>query len=377
MKYCTKCLQADTRPNTYFNEQGVCPACEYYETLKDVDWDEREEQLQDIVAFAKEHNQSGYDCIIGVSGGKDSVRQSLYIKEHLKMNPLLVCLGYPPEQVSERGVDNISNLIELGFDCIVINPSPKTWQYNVKKSFFKFSNWCKSTELALFSSVPRLAIAYQIPVIWWGENPALQLGDMKALGKHGGDGNNLKHTSTLAGGDLSWLIDENIKENQLLQYKYPLDREMEKANLKIIYLGYYWKDWSLVDNAKYSCVRGLDVRENEPEINGDLYGVTALDEDWVTFNQMIKYYKFGFGRISDYLNEELRKKNISREEAIKIAKKYDGVCDSKYIQSFCDYLEISMEQFWEVIDKNVNKDLFERGNEQKRWIPKFEVGVGL
>ena len=128
MKYCRKCLQTDTRPGIRFNEDGICPACIYHESLKEIDWDERKKELEEIVAFGKKNNHSGYDCIIGVSGGKDSTRQAFYVKDVLKMRPLLVSLGYPPEQVTQRGVDNVSNMISHGFDCISINPSPQIWR---------------------------------------------------------------------------------------------------------------------------------------------------------------------------------------------------------------------------------------------------------
>src|SRR5436309_39451 len=107
MKYCKTCLQPDTRPGTRFSDEGICPACNYFANLREVDWDERRHELEEIVDFGRRNNHSGYDAIIGVSGGKDSTRQALYVKEVLKMNPLLVCLSYPPEQVTERGVNNL------------------------------------------------------------------------------------------------------------------------------------------------------------------------------------------------------------------------------------------------------------------------------
>ena len=111
-------------------------------------------------------------------------------------------------------------------------------------------------------------------------------------------------------------------------------------------------------NAKSAALNGLSIREDTPENTGDLYGAMALDEDWVIINQMIKYYKFGFGRATDYLNLDIRNNLISRERAIKIVEKYDGVCSEKYINSFCDYLEISKEEFWKVVSNFVNKDIF-------------------
>jgi N-acetyl sugar amidotransferase len=373
MKYCIRCLQPDTRPNTKFDEQGICPACNYFASLKEVDWDERMQEIWDIVEFGKKNNRSGYDCIIGVSGGKDSTRQAVFVKEMLKMKPLLVNLSYPPEQTTQRGADNVSNMISLGFDTISINPAPLVWKKMMRNGFLKFANWAKSTELALFSSVPRLAIAYQIPLIWWGENSALQLGDLGVKGKNGWDGNNLKHMNTLAGGKYDWLLEEGLTTKDILQYIYPTDHEMAKVNLQIVFLGYFWKDWSLLHNATFSVLRGLEVRNEPPEILGDTYGVTSLDEDWVGVNQMIKYLKFGFGRMTDYVNEDIRLGRITREEGIALVERYDGMVGEKYIESFCDYIEITVDQFWEVVDNNVNKNLFEKqgtGN----YIRKYKVG---
>lgn len=376
MKYCTKCLQPDTRPGIRFDANGVCPACNYHATLTDVDWEERSRELDEIVAFGQANNHSGYDCIIGVSGGKDSTRQALFVKNVLKMNPLLVNLSYPPEQVTQRGVDNVSNMVSHGFDCISINPAPGVWRALMRKGFFKYTNWCKSTELALFSSVPRLAIAYQIPLIWWGENAALQLGDLNIMGASGADGNNLRKMNTLGGGDITWLLDDEIRLNQVLQYAYPSEQEMEDANLRITFLGYFWKDWSLMDNANFSALRGLDIRREKPWDIGDPLGVTSLDEDWVTFNQMIKYLKFGFGRVTDYINEDIRNGRMTREQGVELAEHYDGTCAPRYIESFCDYIGISVDEFWFQVDKSVNPVLFEK-EALGQYKPRFKVGLGL
>ena len=375
MKYCINCLQPDTRPGIKFIDK-ICPACQYHETLKNVDWEERREQINKVVEFGKKNNSSGYDCIIGVSGGKDSLRQALFVKEVLKMNPLLVCLSYPPDQVTPRGVDNVSLMISHGFDCILINLSPIIWKKLMKKGFFEYTNWAKSTELALYSSVPRLAIAYQIPLIWWGENAALQLGDLNVMGKDGSDGNNLRKMNTLAGGDITWLLNDEIKNTDILQYNYPSEEDIENANLRIVFLGYFWKDWSLINNGNFSTLRGLEIRNDNPNEIGDTFGITALDEDWVNLNQMIKYYKYGFGRMADYVNENIRNGLITREEGIILNVKYDGKCSLEYIKSFCNYLGITLEEFWKQVDKSVNSDLFTKKG-LGDYLPNFKVGIGL
>lgn len=376
MKYCKKCLNVDTRPNIRFTEEGLCPPCAYYENHHDIDWDERKKELAEVIAFGKENNHSGYDCIIGVSGGKDSTRQAIYVKEHLKMKPLLVSLNYPPEQLSQRGADNLSNLISKGFDCVNISCAPQTWKKLMKKGFIQYGNWCKSTELALFSSVPRLAIAYQIPLIWWGENAAVTLGDLGVKGKSESDGNRLKYGNTLAGGDVSWLLDEAIERKDIIQYCYPDDREMERSGLRIVFLGHFWKNFTLIDNGNFSALRGLEIRSDKPDEIGDYVGTSMLDEDYITVNMMIKYLKFGFGRVSDHVNEEIRYGRMSRETGVALVNRFDGKCSADIIKSFCAYLEISVSEFWAVVDRYVNKTLFERVSEGN-YRRKFEVGVGL
>ena len=247
MKYCKHCLQPDTRPNTRFTDADICPACDYFGRLQQVDWQERYEILEDLLArYPRKANQ--FDCIIGVSGGKDSTRQALWVRDKLGRKPLLACLSYPPQQVTQRGVDNISNLIEQGFDVVVLAPAPETWRQLMRESFSRFTNWARSTEMALFSSVPQLAIRYGIPLILWGENPGLQLGDLKTLGKTGYDGNNLRNMNTLSGGVMEWMREAGVAPGSLLPYEYPTPAEFDAHQLQIVYLGWFLGDWSLVNN---------------------------------------------------------------------------------------------------------------------------------
>ena len=230
--------------------------------------------------------------------------------------------------------------------------------------------------MALFSYVPQLAIRYKIPLILWGENPGLQLGDLMTLGKNGYDGNNLRYMNTLKGGAVDWMTESGIDSNQILPYLYPSPEEFDFHQLQIVYLGWFLGDWSLVNNGLYSVIEGLEIRDDDVSNTGDLYGVTSLDEDWVTLNQMIKYYKYGFGRVTDYANEEIRYKRMTRETAITLVEKYDDSCNEKYIESFCEYIEIPVSKFWQQVRQSVNTDLFsiKSNGSIKR---KFEVGVGF
>lgn len=376
MKYCIKCLNVDTRPNIKFTDEGLCPPCAYYVKPEDKNWEERYEKLNDIIEFAKSNNHSGYDCIIGVSGGKDSTRQALYVREKFGLKPLLVSMNYPPEQISKNGVDNLSNMIALGFDCVNISCSPQLWRKAMRYAFINFGNWAKATELALFASVPRLAVAYQIPLIWWGENAAIHLGELGVKGKDDSDGSRLKYGNTLQGGDLSWLKGMGIDKNQILQFVYPSDAEMERANLKIVFLDYFMKEFSHVLNGDFSALHGLSMRKPDPLKNPELFGTAMLDEDFINVNMYIRYLKFGFGRTSDIANEEIRFGRMTRDEGITLVSKYDGNYDPAIVESFCEYIQIGITEFWSIVEKYINWEIFDKISEG-HYKPKFKVGTGL
>lgn len=376
IQYCKRCLNVSTRPNIKFTEDGVCPPCKFHESNHKADPEIVEEKLNEIKSFAKQHNKSGYDCIIGVSGGKDSTRQALYVREKFGLKPLLVSMNYPPQQISINGVNNLSNLIKMGFDCINISCSPLIWKKAMRHAFIHFGNWAKATEYALFASVPRVAVAYQIPLIWWGENAAAVLGEMGVLGKDLSDGNRLKYSNTLQGGNFNWLLDIGIEKKQILQYVYPSDEEMDKASIRIVFLDYFMNEFSLTTNGNFSLLRGLHTKLPNPLINPDLTGTSMVDEDFININMMLRYLKFGFGRTSDLMNEEIRYGRITRGEAAVIVSKYDGNFDEEILRRFCNYIEISISEFWAITDRYVNKELFERVDEGV-YKPKFKVGVGL
>ena len=135
-------------------------------------------------------------------------------------------------------------------------------------------------------------------------------------------------------------------------------------------------DWGLVQNASYSCPVGLHIRAAHPKETGDLYGLSNLDEDWHNMNQMVKYLKFGFGKVTEYVNEELRMGLMNRSTAIDLVEQYDGKCADSYIDSFCEFMKITQREFWTHVHSAMNRDLFKidsAGSIRRR----FKVGVGF
>ena len=374
MKYCKKCLQPDTRPGILFDDEQVCFACRYEESKATIDWNEREAELKAFADYAKEETKkrgNTYDCIIGVSGGKDSTFQAVYAKEKLGLNPLLInCM---PDEITNIGVKNINNLNKLGFDIISIRPNPVVAQKLARKSFLERGNIIAASEYCLWASAYIMADKFNIPLIIQGENAACTLGTAKNQ-KPDGNAFSVVKLDTLRGGSTDCFIDlsNNITEKDLYLYKIPNADDLEAKGIKAIFLQYYVKEWSQVYNADFAVARGLVGRTDDLHDLGRYRRYTALDSDMQIVNQMIKYLKFGFGYATDEICYDIREKRFTREEGKWYVKEYDGLCGDKYIAKACKYLGISIDEFGKVVDSYVNTDLFEKRN--GKWIPKFTVG---
>jgi len=375
MRYCKKCLTTSLRPNALFNVDGVCIPCEYSSSVNKKSFIPHLETLRSMLQAnkSKRKKHPKYDCIVGVSGGKDSTRQAHWVRDRLGLRPLLVCCGYPPLQMTDIGKDNLSNLISMGFDLEVFTPAPQSSAQLSLASFKQFGNVSKTAEIALYSAVPRIAIEKKIPLILWGENDALQVGDSEAAGRNHFDANNLRNLNTLTEGGVDWIINE-VGAHKAEVYMYPNKKSFDKAKLDIMFLGPAWDDWSLDENSIYGALTGLTLRPDDIDITGDITGTSMLDDEFTNINMMIKYYKFGFGRATDTCNERIRNKILTRDEAITLVGKYDGVCDDSIILRYCNYVDISVVEFWDIVNIYVNQDIFyiEKG---KRPESKFTVGV--
>jgi len=369
MKYCKKCLATNTRPGMEFNNNGICMACVYFKQSKQIiDWEKRQKKLQAIVKQAKKNNNGGYDCAIGVSGGKDSTFQALYAKNKLGLNCLLVnCM---PDEITKVGQHNLENLVNHGFDLVSWRPNPKIMKELTKRAFYKYGNPVKPSEYPLFAVTYQTALAYRIPLVIQGENPGLTLGSTKGYGT---DDNafNIVMGNTVQGGRSSDWVGDGIELKDLLLYQFPNKNKMKKAGIRAIYLQYYVKEWSAEYNTKFSVKHGLKGREDLPW-RTSRYG--SVDGDIQLLNPMIKYYKFGFSNWTESVSVLIRQGKITRQKATKLVRKWDGYCDEKYIRKFCKYIGISLNEFWFVMEKKwINKKLFKKDKNGK-WIPLFVVG---
>ncbi|MBS0289673.1 MAG: N-acetyl sugar amidotransferase [Proteobacteria bacterium] len=342
MQYCQKCIMPTTRPGLKLNQEGICGACLWHEQKKHIDWQERAQAFREIATWAKKNSQSPWDCILGVSGGKDSTWQAIILREQFNLNPLLV--QFASSDGTELGRENMENLVKLNFDLISVQPNPQIAQKLSKRSFIDYGNINKYAELALFSTPFRAGIDYQIPLVLFGENPALEAGDQNS--GQGYDATKIIHNNTLGGHSHRIWLDKDVQEKDLILYRFPTEDEFLTWQGKGIFMGFYlnWSGWM---NGAFAIKQGMKCIQAEHKDIGIHYKHNSLDSDNAGIvNAMLKHIKLGFGNATEFACYDIRSQRITREEGALLAKCLDGQCHSRYIQAYCDWVGISQDFFW-------------------------------
>ncbi|MBU1895906.1 N-acetyl sugar amidotransferase [Patescibacteria group bacterium] len=345
MKYCAKCVSPETKPAIRFDENGVCNFCRYFESLDRVDWEDRKRQFIEIATQAK-NKGAQYDCVVGVSGGKDSTYMALYARDVLGLKVLLA--NMMPECITENGQHNINNLQEMGFDCFMFRPNPKVSRTLAKMAFYKWGNPVKPSEYALYATPVRAAIMYKVPLVIFDIDTTNI--DDESKWQTDGDASRINESNTLGfTGDADHLICEGVTKEDLVPYQYPTQEEIRQAEVKMVYHAHFER-WSAHHHAMFSIARGLHVRDDNPEDLGRRTNYHALDADIGIMNQMLKHIKFGYGFATDDACAGIWDGTITREEGAKWVREYDGKCAVRYIQEFCDYIGITLDEFWNVTE---------------------------
>lgn len=363
MKYCAKCVMPTSRPGLLFDEEGVCSACRWYEKKLSIDWKEKYLELREICDKAKKDTKAPWDCVVGVSGGKDSTWQALCLKYEFGMNPLLV--QYSCSEGSELGRINLENLVNHGFSLMSFHPSSETARKLSKISLKKFGNIVKYSESALFPAPFKVAMSYGIPLVFFGENPALECGDTN-LTKDPSDATSIRFNNTLSNSNLdTWCVD-GIKQKDILPYQFPPEADIQEWNGKGIFMGYYL-NWSGYRNALVAIQQGFKCTDSSPKELGDVYKHNSVDFSFISVHSMIKHLKLGFGNVTEFVSYDVRAGRLTREEAILLVREFDGKCGEKFLKAYCNWVELSVEEF-NIITDNFRGPMWDRSSKTPKII---------
>ncbi len=354
MRYCIQCILPDTRPGLEIGPDGVCSACRAHgERRAEVDWEARAAEFSETVAKVRELARP-YDCVIPVSGGKDSTWQTIVCLEH-GLHPLAVTWKTPAR--TELGARNLENLIELGVDHLDFTVNPKVERRFVLEALTRFGTTALPMHMALFNIPLTVAARFDAPLVVWGENSATEYAgggpesessrlDASWLRKYG-----VSHGTTAQ----DWVSNE-LTEQDLIPYFGPSEDELAQKGIEAVFLGHFF-EWDPQTTAKVAEDHGFESREQGP-LTG-YYAYADIDDAFlVSIHHWLKWFKFGFTRTYDNLSLEIRNGRITRGEAIKILRARGDETPHNGIAALCDYLGIATDRFWEIAEGFRNPDVW-------------------
>jgi len=366
MRYCRRCILPDTRPNLVLGPDGVCNACRNHGTRPSIDWAARAAAFRKVVESAKSRSE-GYDCLIPVSGGKDSTWQVATCLEH-GLKPLAVTWKTPGR--TSIGELNLRNLISLGVDHIDYAISPKVEAAFMVEALRRFGDTAIPMHMALFNIPLKIASRFRIPLVVWGENSAFEYGsegeenqgfklDAAWLRKFG-----VTQGTTAA----DW-ISEKLSGKDLTPYFGPGDEELEKNDVAAVFMGYYFP-WDPETSLAVASAHGFRPRAEGP-LTG-YYDYADIDDHFISIHHWLKWYKFGFTRLFDNLSLEIRNGRMTRDKAIAEVRRLGSQKPDTDIGRFCAFAGIGIGEFHAIIEKFRNPAVWTRkageGGSEGNWL---------
>jgi len=362
IRYCRRCVLPETKPDLKIDEDGICSACRSYERRPEVDWAARRHELEQILERYRSADRSNYDCIIPVSGGKDSMFQVITILE-LGANPLCVCAE--TDMLTDLGRRNLEALRRLGVDVLVFQTNPVVRRQINRIGLTQLGDIGWPEHLTIFTVPVRVAVQCGVPLIIWGENPQNEYGGPAAAQESQVlDRRWLEEFGGLLGMRVTDLIAENsIERHHLIPYTYPSNEELKRVGVTGLFLGHF-VPWDGFANALLAQGYGFEVFPTA--IENAFINYENLDNAYMGVHDYFKFLKFGYGRASDNASMHIRRGRLNRNHAVKICRRYDGALPETYLgvplEAILEDIEMTREEFDRVCDRFTNKRLFKTDN---------------
>lgn len=356
MRYCSNCVLPATRPNLVLNAAGVCNACTAHNAKPSIDWAARESSFCNVVRYAKTRG-SGYDCLVPVSGGKDSTWQVVTCLRY-GLNPLAVTWKTPAR--TAIGAQNLTNLVRLGVDHIDYQINPQVEKQFMYQALVRCGSTAIPMHLALFNIPLKIAVRFAIPLVVWGENSAFEYGGGED-DRYGFrlDGQWLRKYGVTQGTTARDWISSALTEKALTPYFGPTDLELERAGVHAVFLGYYFS-WDPETSLNVARAHGFQTRVEGAKTG--YYDYADIDDDFISIHHYLKWYKFGFTRLFDNLSLEIRNGRMTRAQAVDIIRARGDDTPHHDIEQFCAFVGISTEHFFSVIERFRNPEVWTRRN---------------
>lgn len=377
--YCKKCLIPSTRPRIQFNEKGVCNGCDWFEKKKtSVNWDDRWKELESLCEKFRSKDGSNWDVIVPCSFGKDSYHIAYNMKHKLNMNPLLVYVS--PLIPTEVGARNRDNLIKQGYDCLQVHLNGDVYRRLCKKGFIEQGRPQMAFVTGISTAVIRIAMSLGVKWLMYGEEGESEYaGRMDYANKTGFDRKWAVETY-FSGHDTSEYIGDEFSVSDLKWWHFPDEETLKKSGIHLTHWSYF-ENWDHLLHRDTALKLGFQ-RVKDGDINDGVAGVatytnySSLDDPFMrTFHTYLMFLKFGYGRGTHEASNDVKAGEMTREEGIEIAKKYDSYDCADFKNRLLKVFDMTAEKFDSVIDKWANKALLEKKN--GKWQLKKDINPNV
>ena len=347
--YCSKCVYPVNAVNLNLDENGVCTSCKTAESFAELSsdfWVERRAKFEKLINQYKKDDNANYDCLIPVSGGKDSFYQAHVIAKEYGLKPLLMTYhgnNYLPE--GDRNRDLMRHAFDA--DHIVWGPSVEVLKKLNKLTFKMMGDMNWQNHCGIMSAPINLAVKFNIPLIIWGET------NWDISGMYSPDdfvefSARVRHEHDLRGYEWYDMMEHGLKEKDMMWAKYPSDEEILEIGARGIYIGNFFK-WDPNKQTEL-IMEKYDWKPAEKPFERTYRTMSNLDDRYENgIHDLMKFVKFGYGRASDHASKDIRTGYMSREEGIEMVRKYDSVVSSD-LYYWLDYVDMSEDEFWSVAD---------------------------
>jgi N-acetyl sugar amidotransferase len=364
VRYCTQCVYPETKPDLSFDDDGVCSACRAAEEkYVGIDWKQREHDFYDVINhFRLPEGKPGYDCIVPVSGGKDSTYQAYFMKNVCGLNPLCVC--FETTCVTEVGRANLDNLSDMGIDVVHFKKNHPVYRKMVVEGFKRVGDEMWPNHVGIFTIPILVAVKFGIPLIVWGENPQQEYGgpSLESVKNRILNRRWLEEFGGLLGNRIQDMVGvDGITEKELTPYFYPSDEDIERVGVTGIFLGHYFF-WDARKQLEIVKQHGFKVKGDGP-VEGTYTDYENVDEKLVGLHDYLKFVKYGFGRASDHAAIDIRNKRLTRERAIELVNKYDGKYPHNAVAEFVRYSGMSRDEVDSIVDSYTNPLIFSQNED--------------
>lgn len=350
VKTCKRCLYRDDHPlGLVIDDEGICSGCRVHEEKDQLDWDDRWRELETLVAPYRAADSRNYDCIVPVSGAGDSYFIVHTVIYRLKLKPLLVT--YNRYYNTPLGIRNLANLRrKFNVDILIQNVNPCSVKSIIRTTLRRFGSfhWPAIAGQTVFPV--QTAVSHRIPLIIWGAHQGLEQVGMFSHLHNVEMTRRYRKDHDLMGFEADDLLSifDNLKEEDIWQYRYPSWDDLNNVGVRGIYLGNYVRWDPLAQHQQM-----VELYKYQSAEQNRTFDVFDHVDDWhyADTHDWIKYEKHGYGKATDHACREIRHGRITRQIGEKLSDHY-GQQKPKHMELLFEWLGLNEKSIYYLLKPN-------------------------